>query len=155
MTTAETSETSGTVPAGADLADHIVFYDGVCGLCAWSVRWLLDHDEHGRLSFAPLQGDTARALDVPWDEGATPSEASMAFVDTTGGAVRILHRSRAVLEAMRVAEIAPVLQRVVRYTPRPVADAAYRFVAAIRYRVFGKHDECRIPSPEQRARFLP
>lgn len=142
-------------PTELDLPDSIVFYDGVCGLCAWSVRWLLDHDEHGRLFFAPLQGETAAQLDVPWDEDAEPSEASMAFVDTTGGSVRMLHRSRAVLEAMRVAAIAPRLRRVIAFTPRPVADAAYRAIAAVRYRVWGKHDECRIPSPAQRERFLP
>lgn len=142
-------------PTELDLPDHIVFYDGVCGLCAWSVRWLLDHDRHGRLFFAPLQGETARTLDIPWDEDAPPSEASVAFVDTTGPELRIEHRSRAAAAAMAEAGAAPALRRVTLATPRPIADFVYRVIAAMRYRLFGKHDECRIPSPEQRARFLP
>jgi len=27
-------------------------------------------------------------------------------------------------------------------------------MAAVRYRIWGKHDTCRIPSPEEAARFL-
>ena len=43
--------------------DHpIVFFDGVCGLCNYSVNWLLARDPDHRLRFAPLQGSTAERL---------------------------------------------------------------------------------------------
>jgi predicted DCC family thiol-disulfide oxidoreductase YuxK len=138
-----------------DLPDHLVLYDGVCGLCGWAVRWLLAHDPEQRLLFAPIQGETAASLGVVWDEDAPPSEASVLFVDSTGADTRIEHRSRAVAAALEAARAWPVARRLIRWTPRPLADAVYRFVARVRYRVWGRHDECRIPSPEERARFLP
>lgn len=140
---------------GSDLPDHLVLYDGVCGLCGWAVRWLLAHDPHERLMFAPIQGDTASGLGIEWDEDAPPSEASVIYVDSSGPERRIEHRSRAVGAALEASGAWPIARNVIRFTPRPLADLVYRFVARIRYRVWGKHDECRIPSPAERARFLP
>jgi predicted DCC family thiol-disulfide oxidoreductase YuxK len=44
---------------------------------------------------------------------------------------------------------------VFRWWPAFLGDIGYRIVAALRYRMFGKSDTCEIPSPENRARFLP
>jgi predicted DCC family thiol-disulfide oxidoreductase YuxK len=38
--------------------------------------------------------------------------------------------------------------------PARLRDWLYDRFAAIRYRVFGKHDSCPVPAPEVRARFL-
>ena len=43
---------------------------------------------------------------------------------------------------------------VFRIVPRFLRDAVYDFVARHRYRVFGRLDACRVPTPEQRGRFL-
>ena len=40
------------------------------------------------------------------------------------------------------------------YVPRFIRDAAYKLFAKYRYKLFGKKDECMLPSPEIRARFL-
>ena len=40
----------------------IVLYDGVCGFCNGSVRWLIEREAGARLHYAPLQGETAAAL---------------------------------------------------------------------------------------------
>ena len=37
----------------------VVFYDGECPFCLRSVSFLLEHDPHARLRFAPLQGALA------------------------------------------------------------------------------------------------
>jgi len=39
--------------------------------------------------------------------------------------------------------------------PMPIRDSVYRFVAARRYRMFGKRDSCRLPTPDERELFLP
>jgi predicted DCC family thiol-disulfide oxidoreductase YuxK len=45
---------------------------------------------------------------------------------------------------------------VLTLIPRPLRDAGYDFVAATRYRVFGKRDElCPVLPPELRERFDP
>jgi predicted DCC family thiol-disulfide oxidoreductase YuxK len=38
--------------------------------------------------------------------------------------------------------------------PRIISDAVYDFVATNRYRMFGKRQECMVPTDELRSRFL-
>ena len=40
------------------------------------------------------------------------------------------------------------------WIPVPIRDAAYRLVAAIRYRIAGRSNACEIPPPEIRARLI-
>lgn len=41
-----------------------------------------------------------------------------------------------------------------RLLPRGIRDWAYRLIARNRYRLFGRTESCRIPTPALRARFL-
>jgi hypothetical protein len=40
------------------------------------------------------------------------------------------------------------------WIPRPLRDAAYRLVAAIRHRVAGRSNACEIPPPELRGKLI-
>ena len=44
------------------VANPIILYDGVCGLCNSLVQFLLKHDKQGRLRFASLQSDFAEKV---------------------------------------------------------------------------------------------
>ena len=135
------------------LPSRLVLFDGVCGFCDAAVRWLLAHDPGGRFHLAPLQGTSAAALrarhrDFP-DEGET-----LVYVERDGGSERLYLRSDAVLRIFAELPgpwrwLAPL-----RVLPRALRDALYTAFARIRYRVFGKLDSCRVPAPEERARFL-
>ena len=135
------------------LPPRLVLYDGVCGFCNGAVRWLLERDHDGRLHFAPLQGETAAALrqrhpEIPEDID------TMLFVEIDGDGERIHLRSAAVFQVLE--EIGGPWRRIalLRWLPRPIADAAYRLFARYRYRIFGKLDECIVPEPAERARFV-
>jgi predicted DCC family thiol-disulfide oxidoreductase YuxK len=66
----------------------------------------------------------------------------------------VYRRSTAVLRIARGLGFPWNLATVFLIVPRPIRDAVYRWVARNRYRWFGKKDTCRLPSPEERARFL-
>jgi len=40
------------------------------------------------------------------------------------------------------------------YVPQPIRDGVYTLIASNRYKLFGKKDACRIPTPDERERFL-
>lgn len=44
--------------------------------------------------------------------------------------------------------------RILKIIPHPLSRAVYSFIAKNRYRWFGKRSECRVPSPEEKKRFL-
>ncbi len=133
----------------AEAAHAVLFYDGTCGLCARSVAWCLGHDRSGALRYAPLQGETYSSLDV----ADRPRELDTVVLLDRGV---LLARSDAVLRAMQLCG-GPwgALAALGRAVPRPLREAAYRFVAARRLGAFGKADACALATPEQQARFLP
>jgi predicted DCC family thiol-disulfide oxidoreductase YuxK len=129
----------------------VVFYDGVCGLCARFVRFVLDRDPAGQFRFATLQGALARAV-LP-ARGGRPEDLDTVYVLTADG--RLLARSRAVLHVLRgLGGFWRAFALVATAFPAPFADVGYRLVARVRYRVFGRTGECRLPAPEESARFL-
>jgi predicted DCC family thiol-disulfide oxidoreductase YuxK len=131
-------------------AHHVVFFDGVCGLCNRTVHFLVRRDRRDRLRFAPLQGPTAQRVLPPL--GGRPEDLQTIYVVTRDG--RLLQRSRAVLFAAAALGGGWRLLSVLRIIPAPLLDLAYRLVARVRYRVFGQLEACPIPSAADRARFL-
>lgn len=127
----------------------LVFYDGECGLCQKSVQWLLDHDSNGRLRFAPLQGSTA--ADTLGERDELADVDSIVFLEDG----ELYVRSRAAFRIASYLDPGWRWLRHLRVFPTFLTDLGYRFIAKIRYRVWGKADVCRIPSIEERARFLP
>jgi predicted DCC family thiol-disulfide oxidoreductase YuxK len=143
--------TPGDVPAAA----RLVLYDGVCGFCNGSVRWILRRDREGRLHFAPLQGATADALRRRHPE-MPASVAAIAFVAASAGEERVWLRSAAVFRILR--ELSPPwrwLAALRWLAPAALYDRVYDAFARRRFRWFGRLAECPVPPAAVRARFLP
>ncbi len=145
--------------AGADQSPsprlhHLVLYDGVCGLCNGLVRFILARDPLALFQFAALQSAPAR--DVLRGFGKTPDGLNTFFVvaDTGTARARLLDRSEAVLFV--AAALGPPWRWLAPLKVLPVAlrDSCYNLVARNRYRLFGKHDTCPLPTAETRRRFL-
>jgi predicted DCC family thiol-disulfide oxidoreductase YuxK len=147
--------TVDSVPAAAEAVDlaavePIVLYDGVCGLCNRSVRWLLRHERDHAMRFAPLQGPTAAALravhrNIP--------ETLESVVYVAGGKAYL--RSKAFLHAATHLRAPWRWGHALRWLPGFLLDLPYRLIAWLRYRIWGTVDSCELPAPEHRARFLP
>jgi len=132
-----------------DLEQHpLVFFDGVCGLCNTSVDFFLKRDKARRFRFATLQGELADRLLADAFNGPPPD--SLILLDNDG----VHTRSTGVLRILAGLPAPWSWLAIFRFVPAPLRDAVYRFVAAHRYRVFGKKDACRIPTPDERDRII-
>ncbi len=137
------------------MAKDVVLFDGVCALCDSSVRFLLARDPAGKLAYAPLQGETARAA-LARHPGADESLSTILYVRGMGTKSEQLYdRSDAAFEILR--DLGGVWRFVawLRFIPRPIRNTVYDFIARRRYRWFGKFDACRLPKPGTNERFLP
>jgi len=140
---------SNELTAESASGDHpIVFFDGVCGLCSHSVNWLLARDPEHKLRFAPLQETTAGKM---LDAGIRSRLDTMVFVRGGKTFTRTASVSRIL---MTLGGRWQVLGGLLWIIPLPVRDLAYRCVSRLRYRLFGKHESCRLPTPQERAVFL-
>jgi predicted DCC family thiol-disulfide oxidoreductase YuxK len=133
---------------------HLALYDGVCGLCNKLVRFLLEHDRHAVFMLASLQSATGTALVKRF--GGRPDELSTFYVvtDYRTAAARMLGRSDAALFVAGQLGWPWKAAAPLRMLPRAVRDGAYDLVARNRYRVFGRLDQCLVPPPESRHRFI-
>jgi len=132
-----------------DLPDALVVFDGACAFCSGWVRLLLRLDREGILRFAPVQSAVGRA--ACRRSGVDPDDPSTFL---------FLDRGRAYARSDAFAALLGRLPapwrafRGLRHLPRPLRDGLYGVVARNRYRLFGRRDDCMMPSPEVRARFL-
>jgi predicted DCC family thiol-disulfide oxidoreductase YuxK len=135
------------------LPERIVLFDGVCLFCDAAIDWLAARDPHGRFQFAALQGDTASLLRARHAEIPGALE-TMVLVERSGGVERVYRDSQAVFRVLEQLESPWRHAALLRFLPRVITDFAYRLFARNRYRMFGRRDRCRIPTPEERRRFL-
>lgn len=129
--------------------DRILFYDGDCGICTRSVRFLLKCDRKQRLYFAPLQGVTAQSL-LP--EGLR-KELSTAVYRRSEGDLYL--RSDAVLHALIDTGIWwRTLARIALWIPSKARNICYNWVARNRERLSPK-GACKLSTPKEREQLLP
>jgi predicted DCC family thiol-disulfide oxidoreductase YuxK len=166
---------------------HVVFYDGVCGLCDRFVTFIIRRDRARQFRFAALQSPFAahtlglrgialagpasssgvspasagpgggRGSPVPSPrsgEGQGEAATTLDTVYVLTADDRLLARSRAVLFVLAQLGGPWWVLSWARVVPAVIADRVYALVASVRYRLFGKRDACRLPSPEERALFL-
>jgi predicted DCC family thiol-disulfide oxidoreductase YuxK len=129
--------------------DHpIIFFDGVCNLCEGSVQFIIKRDPAGQFRFAALQSEVAQRI---LSQHQVSSELrSIVLLD--GGTISL--ESDAVLRIGLRLSGYRTLSQLGLLVPRAVRDLVYRFVAARRYRWFGKQEVCMVPTAELRGRFL-
>ena len=142
---------------GADAShepEHVVLYDGDCGLCHRTVRWILAADPHGVFHFAPLQGTTAAALRVRHPE--LPADLdTVLYVDRSTGSEQVFLRSEAIFRVCdRLGRTSGWLDAV-RRLPRWLTDLPYRAIARSRHVLSRRPAPCPLPPPAARVRFLP
>jgi len=119
--------------------DKIVYFDGVCGLCDWSVNLLVKMDTQKNLKFSSLQGTSGQILlsDLKIDlnefntvlfkindQVYTKSTAVFKIIQSIGGFFKIL--------------------LIFNLLPTRFNDWLYSKIAKYRYKYFGKLDKCDI-----------
>lgn len=126
----------------------IVLFDGDCNFCDASVQFILNRDTTGNFHFASLQGETGQTL----RKRHHIKDSVDSIVLIRGGVPYI--KSDA---AVRIAEGLDGKWRwlqFVRFVPKVIRDFSYDVIAKNRYQWFGKKQTCKLPTPEERSRFL-
>lgn len=126
----------------------IVFFDGVCGLCNSIVDRLINLDREQVLYYSPLQGETSLQWNIHTGE-VEPDTIKVLYNGT------IYEKSDAVISLLKVLGKPYSLLRIFAVLPRSFRDYMYDTVAKHRYRMFGKKESCRLPTPDERKFFLP
>ena len=131
------------------LAQNILLIDGECMLCQRITQFVVRHDKQQIFMFASLQSDAGRHLLKLF---GMPADYRDTFVliqnkkhyTRSGAALRVCRKLGGAWRSLYALIVIPPILR----------NAVYNIVAANRYRWFGKSDQCMLPAPELRGRFI-
>jgi predicted DCC family thiol-disulfide oxidoreductase YuxK len=127
----------------------LVLFDGVCNLCNGAVDFIINRDKEGYFLFASLQSDIGRAFQEKLGYSVDNLDTIILVQDG-----KVYDRSSAALRiAERLDGLWPVLG-IFKILPKFIRDSAYNLIANNRYTFFGQRETCRLPSPEEKARFI-
>ena len=142
-----------TLPAvaGASSAhDHaVILFDGTCAFCEGAVKFIARRDPAGYFKYGASQSPTAAALLAPH---GIDRETARSIVLIEAGQIYL--RSTASLRIARRLPFPWSLAGALLVVPRPLRDAVYRVVAAVRQRLAGSSNACEVPPPEIRQRLV-
>lgn len=132
------------------MAEHpVILFDGVCNLCTASVIFIINRDSRGRFKFASAQSESGRLLQNQYQIDAIEAGTIAMIKD---GVVYV--KSDAAIEIAKELDGFWKLLSAIRFVPKPVRDWVYTRIAQNRYHWFGKKDQCLVPTPALRSRFL-
>lgn len=131
-----------------------ILFDGVCNFCNASINFIIDRDSKGIFKFAALQSEIGQELLNKFGLKTSDSESRTfeSIVAIEGD--KVYQKSDAALEIARRMDGIWKISYVFKVIPAFFRNPIYDLVARNRYRIFGRTDACRIPTPELKARFL-
>ncbi|HMK04755.1 MAG TPA: thiol-disulfide oxidoreductase DCC family protein [Ferruginibacter sp.] len=127
----------------------VILFDGVCNFCNSAVNFTLKRNKKADILFAALQSEVGHKLLQQYNLPADDME-SFVFIDN-GKAYK---QSTAALKVCkRLRGLWPLTYGLI-IVPRFIRDSIYNWIAGNRYKWFGKRQECMIPTPDVKERFL-
>jgi predicted DCC family thiol-disulfide oxidoreductase YuxK len=128
---------------------QVVLFDGVCNFCNHSINFVIKRDRKNLLKFAALQSEAGLQLMEQYGLSATNLQ-SFIFIEKG----KAFDKSTAALKVCKYLGAAWPLCYGFIIVPKVIRDGLYNFVAKNRYKWFGKQNECMVPTPAVRAKFL-
>ena len=129
--------------------DTIILFDGICNLCNGTVNLIIDHDPEFKFKFAALQSPAGAEVLSAVDLNSKYDKSIVLILEG-----KIYYKSRAILEIAKRLKGFWKIFYVFIIIPSPILNFFYDIVARYRYRIFGKRETCRVPTPELLKRFL-
>jgi predicted DCC family thiol-disulfide oxidoreductase YuxK len=127
----------------------ILIFDGVCVLCSRSANLVIRHDKNDKFRLLAAQSPIGQALYKHYGLNHTDFDTMILLSDGLPW-----FKSESVIRTAESLGFPWSSAKLLRIFPRLIRDRFYAWVARNRFRIFGKHEACYLPSAEKRSRFL-
>ncbi|KAF2519303.1 thiol-disulfide oxidoreductase DCC family protein [Flavobacterium salilacus subsp. salilacus] len=128
----------------------IILFDGVCNLCDSTVQYLIKRDNKDVFRFVALQSEIGKqiiehiGIDTTETDSIILYEPGKVYYYKAEAAIKIASALGGIYKLMNIFNI----------LPKGLNNKVYDYVAKNRYKWYGKKEECMIPTPEMKAKFL-
>jgi len=135
---------------------QVVLFDGVCNFCNFWVNFIIDRDAGDSFRFAALQSVKGQELLKKFKLNTGDFWQSHGFPDTfiLIDGEKFYKKSAAALRISKKLNGAWKIFYALIIIPKPIRDFIYSAIAKHRYKFFGKREVCRVPTEEEKNKFL-
>ena len=126
-----------------------LLFDGICNYCNAMVNFIIRQDKKKVFRFAALQSDAGQKV---LNEFKLPQNNFDSFILVENN--KIYQRSDAALRLYNKLPWYWKWTQIFWIFPKIIRDGVYSVIARNRYKWFGKKDQCMVPAPEVKERFL-
>lgn len=127
---------------------QLILFDGVCNFCNSSINFIIDHDPEKYFKFAPLQSELGQSILEQFNKNTDDFDSVILLKKN-----QLFQKSDAAIEITKHLSGSWKYLAVFGILPTFFLNFFYDIIAKNRYRIFGKTETCRIPTPELRERF--
>ena len=127
----------------------VVLFDGVCNYCNAMINFIIRQDKKKKYLFATLQSEFGQRTLQQW---TLPVNSFDSFLVLDKG--NLYSKSTAALRLYNQLPWYWKWTQLFWLFPKFLRDAIYNVIATNRYKWFGKRNECMVPTPELKDRFL-
>ena len=124
-------------------------FDGLCNFCNYWVNFTIDRDVKNLYKLAALQSVEGQLLLQQYSLDQNKFDSFVLI-----GKENVFTKSTAALEISKNLSGPIKLLYPLIFLPKIIRDFIYDLVAKNRYKIFGKSEVCRIPTEEEKAKFL-
>ncbi|NWG28784.1 MAG: DUF393 domain-containing protein [Ignavibacteriaceae bacterium] len=129
----------------------IILFDGICNFCNFWVNFVIKRDKKDLFRFAPLQSEKAKDLMARFEVNIiTENPDTFILID---GEKFFTKSTAALMVCKQLNGIIKILFPLI-ILPEFFRDFIYDLIAGNRYKLFGKKEICRVPTKEEKAKFL-
>lgn len=128
---------------------QIILFDGVCNFCNYWVNFILKRDHKNLFLFAALQSKAGQELLTNFNLSTTDFDT---FILINGES--FLTKSDAAISIASSLSGWPKVLLIGKIIPRFLRNFIYDLIAKSRYKIFGKRESCRVPTKEEKEKFL-
>ena len=129
---------------------QLVLFDGVCNLCDASVQYIIKHDKDNAFLFTALQSEVGQQIIKEFNIDTNKIDSIILYSNEHG----ISYKSTAALKIASKLGFPRNLLSVFLIIPGIIRNWVYDYIAKNRYKWYGKKEECMIPTPDLKSKFL-
>lgn len=128
----------------------IILFDGVCNLCDSAVQFVIQHDKKDIFRFVAIQSELGQQI-------LKHIGINLIYIDSIilyEPGIAYYYKSQAALEIAKNLAGFWHFGTVFRIIPTGISNQLYDYIAQNRYKWYGKKENCMVPTPEVKSKFL-
>lgn len=133
-----------------DKNQKLILFDGVCNLCDASVQYVIKHDKNNVFRYTALQSEVGQFIIKKFNVDTSKTDSILLYSPEN----TIFYKSTAALKIASKLGFPRNLMAIFLIVPTFIRNFVYDFIAKNRYKWYGKKEECMIPTPELKSKFL-